>query len=71
MQHLSTEGPGRGHLSAYHYRVYFRFLETADEYFPYNHRPGLGCWRIYGIHLPDDALRKVYYQNAQKLLGLK
>ena len=64
-------GLDRGHLSAYHYRVYFRFLETADEYFPYNHRPGLGRWHIYGIHLPDDVLRKVYYQNAQKLLGLK
>ena len=46
-------------------------LETSDEYFSYNHRPGLGRWQIYGIHLSDDILRKVYYQNAQKLLGLK
>ncbi len=64
-------GLDRSSLSPYHYRVYFRFLETADEYFPYNHRPGLGRWQIYGIHLPDEVLRKVYYQNARRLLGLK
>ena len=64
-------GLDRSSLSPYHYRVYFRFLETSDEYFSYNHRPGLGRWQIYGIHLSDDILRKVYYQNAQKLLGLK
>ena len=33
-------------------------------------RGGLGRWRIYGIHLPDDVLKKVYYKNAAKLLGL-
>ena len=30
----------------------------------------LGRWRIYGIHLPDAVLKKVYYKNAAKLLGL-
>ena len=63
-------GLDRSSLSPYHYSVYFRFLETADEYFPYNHRPGLGRWQIYGIHLPDEVLRKVSYQNARRLLGL-
>jgi predicted TIM-barrel fold metal-dependent hydrolase len=55
------------------YRVHFRFLETADEYFPYNADGGLppqGRWRIYGLHLPDDVLQKIYHDNAARLLGL-
>ena len=54
-------------------RVYFRFLETFDEYFEYQQageQPGQGRWRIYGIGLPDEVLKKVYYQNACKILGL-
>ena len=54
-------------MSRFQYRVYFPFLETRDEYF--HHGGGLGRWRIYGIHLPDDVLKKVYYKNATKLLG--
>ena len=52
------------------YRRYLRFLETYDEYFEYAGRPGSGRWRIYGIGLPDDILKKVYYGNAAKLLKL-
>ena len=61
-------GIDRGSMSRFQYRVYFRFLETRDEYF--HHGGGLGRWRIYGIHPPDDVLKKVYYKNAAKLLGL-
>jgi len=51
------------------YRLYFRFLETADEYFEYpSHASRQGRWEIYGLHLPDDILRKVYRENALKLL---
>ena len=51
------------------YRLYYRFLETDDEYFPYpSHASRQGRWNIYGIHLPDDVLRKVYRDNALKLL---
>lgn len=48
---------------------YFRFLETWDEYFPHGPEepPRQGRWNIYGIGLPDDVLRKVYYQNAERL----
>ena len=56
------------------YRTYCRFLETADEYFSYNPArsiPGQGRWRIYGLYLPDDVLRKVYYENAAGLLRLE
>lgn len=54
------------------YHVYFRFLETADEYFDYapTATPAQGRWRIYGIELPDSILQKVYWSNAARLLGL-
>ena len=52
------------------YRLYFRFLETADEYFEYpSHASRQGRWNIYGLDLPDDVLRKVYRDNALKLLS--
>jgi hypothetical protein len=49
---------------------YFRFLETEDEYFPYSPHPvgQQGRWNIYGLGLPDDILRQVYYENAARLL---
>lgn len=51
------------------YQMYFRFLETADEYFEYpSHASRQGRWNIYGLHLPDDVLRKVYRENALQLL---
>jgi len=53
------------------YQIYFRWLETMDEYFDYtpSSRPPQGRWRIYGIGLPDPILRKVYSGNAARLLG--
>lgn len=51
------------------YRLHFRFLETADEYFDYpSHASRQGRWKIYGLHLPDDVLRRVYHENAQRWL---
>src|SRR5579864_3271439 len=51
------------------YRLYYRFLETADEYFEYpSHASRQGRWNIYGLFLPDDVLKKVYRDNALKLL---
>jgi len=54
------------------YEIYFRFLESEDEYFDYAPAkvPPQGRWRIYGLGLPDAILRKVYQQNATRLLGL-
>jgi predicted TIM-barrel fold metal-dependent hydrolase len=54
------------------YPIYFRFLETEDEYFPYSPGavPTQGRWRIYGLGLPDTILAKVYSQNAERLLRL-
>jgi len=55
------------------YEIYFRFLETEDEYFDYAPAPvpPQGRWRIYGLALTDDILKKVYFQNASRLLKLK
>jgi predicted TIM-barrel fold metal-dependent hydrolase len=55
------------------YRIYYRFLETEDEYFDYAPArvPPQGRWRIYGLGLPERILRKVYYENAERVLGLK
>lgn len=51
------------------YRLYYRFLETADEYFEYpTHASRQGRWNIYGMDLPEDVLRKVYRDNALRLL---
>lgn len=52
-------------------RIYYRFLETDDEYFKYYDHPfpPTGEWRIYGVHLPDDVLRKIYKTNADRVLG--
>lgn len=53
------------------YRLYYRFLETDDEYFEYpTHASRQGRWNIYGLDLPEDVLRKVYRENARKLLQL-
>lgn len=54
------------------YEIYYRFLETADEYFDYAPArvPPQGRWRIYGVGLPDGVLRKIYNGNAMRELGL-
>ena len=55
------------------YEIYYRFLETEDEYFDYAPAPvpPQGRWRIYGIGLPAPILKKVYESNAVRFLGLK
>ncbi len=47
--------------------TYFRTLETADEYFEY-YRRRHAFWRLYGLDLPDAVLRKLYYENAVRLI---
>jgi predicted TIM-barrel fold metal-dependent hydrolase len=51
------------------YANYFRWLETADEYFPYFGYPGQGRWEIYGLELPDKILKKVYSENAERIFA--
>lgn len=54
------------------YRLYYRFLETDDEYFNYTtgEIPQQGRWYVYGLYLPDEVLQKVYFDNAHRLFNL-
>ena len=54
------------------YEIYYRFLETEDEYFDYAPArvPPQGRWRISGLGLPETILRKVYHANAERVLGI-
>lgn len=47
--------------------TYFRVLESDDEYFPY-HKKYHAFWAMYGLDLPDDVLKKVYYKNALRIV---
>ena len=49
------------------YRNFFRWLETADEYFDYAGPQSQGRWKIYALDLPDEVLAKVYHLNAEKI----
>ncbi|MEO1023259.1 MAG: amidohydrolase family protein [Bacteroidota bacterium] len=49
------------------YNVYFRVLESSDEYFDY-YRKRHAFWKMYGLDLPDEVLRKLYYKNALRIL---
>lgn len=49
------------------YRVYFRTFETADEFFKY-YRKYHAHWNLYGLDLPDDVLRLIYYRNALRVI---
>jgi uncharacterized protein len=49
------------------YATYFRVLETEDEYFPY-HKKYHAFWRMYGMGLSDDVLKKLYYKNALRII---
>ena len=52
------------------YQTCYRFLETDDEYFNYSldEIPSQGRWYIYGLNLPDAILKKVYFENAEKIM---
>ena len=52
------------------YRTTFRILETADEHF-YAHDYDNYHWPLYGLNLSDDVLKKVYHDNAEKILSGK
>jgi predicted TIM-barrel fold metal-dependent hydrolase len=49
------------------YPYYWRVFETGDEYFDY-YRDYHAFWKLYGLELPDAVLRKVYHENALRLI---
>ncbi|HWV57592.1 MAG TPA: amidohydrolase family protein, partial [Longimicrobiales bacterium] len=58
---------GKDSFQPVEYPYYWRVLETADEYFDY-YRDYHAFWKLYGLDLPDEVLRKVYYENALRIL---
>jgi uncharacterized protein len=58
---------GKDTYATSEYPCYFRVLETADEYFDY-YRRRHAFWKMYGLELPDDVLKKLYYKNALRLV---
>ena len=58
---------GKDTWAADEYLVYFRVLETDDEYFDY-YRKRHAFWKMYGLGLPDEVLKKIYYKNALKVI---
>jgi predicted TIM-barrel fold metal-dependent hydrolase len=57
---------GKDSFQPEEYPYYWRVFETADEYFDY-YRDYHAFWKLYGIDLPDEVLKKLYYKNALKL----
>jgi uncharacterized protein len=57
---------GKDAYNVSEYSVYFRLLETDDEHFD-PIRKYHGIWKLYGLALPDDVLKKLYYKNALKI----
>jgi predicted TIM-barrel fold metal-dependent hydrolase len=49
------------------YPYYWRVFETNDEYFDYYPRSYHAFWKMYGIGLPDEVLKKLYYKNALRV----
>ena len=49
------------------YPYYWRVFETADEYFDY-YRDYHAFWKLYGMDLPNDVLRQVYFGNALRII---
>jgi predicted TIM-barrel fold metal-dependent hydrolase len=49
------------------YPYYWRVFETKDEYFDY-YRNYHAFWKLYGMDLPDEVLKKLYYGNALRVV---
>ena len=57
---------GKDSFQPQEYPYYWRVFETRDDYFDY-YRDYHAFWKLYGIDLPDDVLKKVYYRNALRI----
>ena len=57
---------GKDSYAPSEFPYYWRVFETKDEYFDY-YRDYHATWKLYGMDLPDDVLKKVYYKNALRV----
>ena len=58
---------GKDNYQPDEYPYYWRVLETSDEYFDY-YRDYHAFWKLYGIALPDNVLKKLYFENALTII---
>jgi uncharacterized protein len=58
---------GKDSFQPSEYPYYWRVFETRDEYFDY-YRDYHAFWKLYGMDLPDDVLRKLYFGNALRVM---
>ena len=58
---------GKDRYQADEFPCYWRTFETRDEYFDY-YRRYHAFWKLYGMQLPDEVLKKLYYQNALRVV---
>lgn len=58
---------GKDTYAPVEYHTYFRIFETSDEYFDY-FRKRHAFWKMYGLNLPEEVLKKLYYKNALKII---
>ncbi len=58
---------GKDNYAPDEYPYFWRIFETSDEYFDY-YRDYHAFWKLYGIALPDDVLKKLYFGNALKII---
>ena len=58
---------GKDSFQPEEYPYFWRVFETNDDYFDY-YRDYHAFWKLYGIGLPDEVLKKVYYKNAVRLM---
>ena len=56
--------------TSWFYHTHYRFFQTRDEYFQHPFPDMLGQWRIYGLGLEEDVLRKLYRDNAKRIFKI-
>ncbi len=57
---------GKDSYAPNEFPYYWRVFETRDEYFDY-YRDYHAFWKLYGMDLPDEVLKKIYYKNALRV----
>ena len=58
---------GKDSYNKEEFYTYFRVFETDDDYFDY-YRDYHAFWKMYGLNLSDEVLKKIYYENALDLV---
>ncbi len=67
IEHQDRVLMGKDSWNPEEYHVYFRTFETGDEYFNY-YRKRHAHWKMYGLDLPDETLKHIYYKNALRII---